>query len=266
MDLPVAVGVDGSDASLAAADWAAREALLRDRPLRVLHALPLMPHLLPSWTAPARSGAELLHEVQHLLAMRYPRLRIRTEEAHDTVTATLLAAGEDADLLVLGARGSDGFPQLRVGSTTLHLAARGGCPTVVIPPEPPGPQPREQVVVGVDARRPAEAALDFAFAAAHRYRLPLRAVHAGAAPPTGRGSEAALLAGALAFWKAAHPGVEVLEDVEHAGPGRTLVEVSGKARLLVLGRRPVGAVGLLGPVAHAVLHHAACPVAIVPDS
>ncbi|GAA2783876.1 universal stress protein [Kitasatospora paracochleata] len=266
MDLPVAVGIDGSEASLAAADWAAREALLRDRPLRVLHALPLMPHLLPARAAADRPAGDLLHEVEHILAVRHPGLRMRTEEAHDAATAALLAAGEDAELMVLGARGSGGFPELRVGSTTLQLAARTGCPIVVLPAEPPGPHLREHVLVGVDARRPAEAALRFAFAAADRYGLPLRAVHAAPVPPGDRGGEAALLAAALEPWRTAHPEVELHEDVEHAGPGRALVEASAKARLLVLGRRPVGPVVLLGPVAHAVLHHAACPVAVVPGT
>ncbi|WP_354638274.1 universal stress protein [Kitasatospora camelliae] len=266
MDLPVTVGVDGSEAALAAADWAAREALLRDRPLRVLHALPLMPHLLPVRAAADRAGGDLLHEVEHVLAMRHPGLRMRTEEVHDAATAALLAAGEDADPLVLGARGSDGFPQLRVGSTALHLAARTGCPTVLLPVDPLGPHPREHVVLGVDARRPAEGALAFAFAAAHRYGLPLRAVHAGPVPPADLGAEAELLADALTPWKAAHPEVEVLEDVERGSPGRVLTEASAKARLLVLGRRPVGPVLLLGPVVHAVLHHAACPVAVVPET
>ncbi|MEV6211832.1 universal stress protein, partial [Kitasatospora sp. NPDC051914] len=251
---------------LAAADWAAREALLRDRPLRVLHALPLMPHLLPARTAAGRPGGDLLHEVEHILAVRWPGLRMRTEEAHDVAPAALLAAGEDADLLVLGARGGDGFPELRVGSTALYLAARTGCPTVVLPAEPPGGHPREEVVVGVDARRPAEAALGFAFAAAHRYGLPLRAVHAGPVPSGEHDGEAALLGAALEPWKAARPDVEVHEDVEHAGPGRVLVDASAKARLLVLGRRPVGPVVMLGPVVHAVLHHAACPVAVVPEA
>ncbi|MEV4611579.1 universal stress protein [Kitasatospora sp. NPDC049258] len=270
MHLPVITGVDGSEASLAAADWAAREALLRDRPLRVLHALPLMPHLLPSWCAqPRPAGADLLHDVRHVLAVRHPQLAVRTEEVHDAVTSALVAAGEDAELLVLGARGSGGFPELRVGATALHIAARVGCPTVLVPLEPLGPQPREQVVIGVDARRPAEAAIEFAFEAARRYGLPLRAVDAGAAPPTegtgsGRGGESALLARVLQPWQAIHPEVQVVADIEGAGPGRVLVEASAKARLLVLGRRPTDRAGVLGPVAHAVLHHADCPVAVVP--
>ncbi|WP_030270353.1 universal stress protein [Streptomyces sp. NRRL B-24484] len=264
MDLPVTVGVDGSEAGSAAADWAAREALLRDRSLRVLHALPLMPHLLPVGAVAARPEGDLLHEVAHVLAVRHPGLRLRTEQAHDTAVPALLAAGEDADLLVLGARGNGGFPDLRLGSTALQLAARTGCPTVVLPVEAAGPHPREFVAVGVDARRPAEAALGFAFAAAHRYGLPLRAVHAGSARPAGTGGEAALLAAALEPWKALHPEVEVLADVEGGGPAGVLVDVSAKARLMVLGRRPAGAVIPLGPVVHAVLHHAGCPVAVVP--
>ncbi|MEU6239408.1 universal stress protein [Kitasatospora sp. NPDC047058] len=181
-----------------------------------------------------------------------------------------LAAAEDAELLVLGARGDGGFPDLRVGSTALHAAARAGCPTVVLPAEPLGPGAREHVVVGVDARRPAEAALAFAFGAARRYGLPLRAVHAfpgrarRQAAAGYRADEAALLARVLEPWAAAHPDVEVVPDTEPAGAGMLLVEASSKARLLVVGRHPVTPAGRLGPVAHAVLHHAGCPVAVVP--
>ncbi|MEU6238968.1 universal stress protein, partial [Kitasatospora sp. NPDC047058] len=108
MDLPVTVGVDASAAALAAADWAAGEALLRGRPLRVLHALPLMPHLLPSWTAGVvPSGHDLLQEVRHVLARRHPQVCAHTEEVHDIATAALVAAAEDAELLVLGARGDE---------------------------------------------------------------------------------------------------------------------------------------------------------------
>jgi nucleotide-binding universal stress UspA family protein len=265
MELPVAVGVDGSDTSLTAADWAAREALLRGCPLRVLHALPLMPHLLPSrsagrWPDP---GA-LLHEVRHILAVRYPQLETRTDEVHDLATVALVAAGEDAELLVVAARGAGGFPGLRVGATALHLAARAGCPTVVLPVDPPGPEPREQVVVGLDARRPAEAALEFAFAAARRHGLPLHVVHASAAGA--QNDEDELLDRALQPWQAAHPEVEAVADSTGAGVGLALVEASAKARLLVLGRRPAFLVGALGSVSHAVLHHALCPVAIVPEA
>ncbi|MFF2954125.1 universal stress protein [Kitasatospora sp. NPDC057965] len=265
MDLPVTVGVDTSEASLVAADWAAREALVRDRPLRALHALPHPAPGLPS------DGGGLLHEVRQVLAGRHPAVRLHTEEVQDVATSALGAAAEDAELLVVGARGDGGFAGLRVGSTALYLAARAGCPTVVLPAEPTGPAQREHLVVGVDARRPAEAALEFAFAAAARAGLPLRAVHATTAAaegPTagGREAEAELLARALAPWRAAHPGVEVVEVTERMAPGPVLVEASPKAALLVLGRRPTVRIGLLGPVAHAVLHHAACPVAVVPDA
>ncbi|GAA1227672.1 universal stress protein [Kitasatospora nipponensis] len=269
MDLPVTIGVDGSEASLAAADWAAREALLRGRPLRVLHALPLMPHLLPSGSRPARPAGDLLHEVRHVLAVRHPQLPVRTDEVHDAVTSALVAAGEDAELLVLGARGSGGFADLRVGSTALHVAAWAGSPTVLLPANGPGTHPREQVVVGLDARRPAEAALLFAFQAARRYGLPLRVVHAGAGPAgagEGHSGESVLLARVLEPWQAAHPEVAVIADTEDAAPGPVLVEASAKARLLVLGRRPADRAGHLGPVAHAVLHHADCPVTVVPEA
>ncbi len=38
MELPLVVGVDGSDFSLAAVDWAVDEAIRRGLPLRLVHA------------------------------------------------------------------------------------------------------------------------------------------------------------------------------------------------------------------------------------
>lgn len=271
MDLPVTVGVDGSPESLKAADLAAEEARLRQCPLRVLHALPLMPHLLPAASRQRAARRGVLADAQHVLAVRHPDLSLRADQVHDVATVALVAAAEDAGLLVLAARGSGGFPGLRVGSTALHVAGRAGCPVVVLPAGGTAPGPREQVVVGVDARRPAEAALDFAFAAASRYGLPVRALHAWASadPPEStkaRLAECELLDRAIAPWRAAHPDVQVIEDAERGGAGQVLVEASAKARLVVLGRHDGAPLGGLGPVAHAVLHHAACPVALVPGA
>ncbi|MER7756785.1 universal stress protein [Kitasatospora sp. NPDC097643] len=271
MDLPVTVGVDGSSESLRAAALAADEALLRGRALRVLHALPFMPHLLAGRDTRPRGGQwGVLEEVRHVLAVRHPELRVWAEEVHDVATAALVAAADDAELLVLAARGDGGFSGLRVGATALHVAARAGCPVVVVP-RADGPAPQDAVLVGVDARRPAEAALEFAFDLAHRHGLPLRALHAW--PPGDparrerlRRSEGELLAASLARWQDAHPDVPVIQDSEPGGAGQVLVEASAKARFVVLGRRSCLPVGRLGPVAHAVLHHAECPVAVVPDA
>ncbi|MEE1786695.1 universal stress protein [Streptomyces sp. SP17BM10] len=265
MELPVTVGVDGSSASLRAADLAAEEALLRGRGLRVLHALPLMPHLLSGRDTRPRCGERsALAQVRHVLAVRHPELAVRAEEVHDVATAALVAAAEEAELLVLAARGDGGFPGLRVGATALHVAARAGCP-VLVTPAAEDPVPRDHVLVAVNARCPAGAALDFAFDLARRHGLALRAVHAW--PPGGPGrSERELLSTALAPWRAAYPDVPLTEDDEPGGAGQVLVEASVKARFLVLGRRRSTPVGRLGPVAHAALHHAGCAVAIVPES
>jgi nucleotide-binding universal stress UspA family protein len=64
------------------------------------------------------------------------------------------------------------------------------------------------------------------------------------------------------------PTLTVTVDVVRApSVAGALVDVSAHADLLVIGaRRPVHTIGApLGHVAHAVLHHAHCPVAMVPD-
>ncbi len=74
------------------------------------------------------------------------------------------------------------------------------------------------------------------------------------------------LAAAVRPWRKRFPQVHVVEQVEMSGAGQVLLSSSTRARLLVVGRRSPGRHGLrkIGAVAHAALHHAPCPVAVVP--
>jgi nucleotide-binding universal stress UspA family protein len=76
------------------------------------------------------------------------------------------------------------------------------------------------------------------------------------------------LSDALRGWREKYPQVTVRMDVVLLHPAEALLNASRAADLLVVGRRtdPQMTEGRLGPVTHAVLHHARCPVAVVPHA
>jgi nucleotide-binding universal stress UspA family protein len=77
-----------------------------------------------------------------------------------------------------------------------------------------------------------------------------------------------LVAATLRPWCEKFPGVPVSETVSAGRAAPQLVRASTRACLVVVGRRTRDArLGAhIGPVAHAVLHHVACPVAVVPHA
>ncbi|MEV7982249.1 universal stress protein [Streptomyces sp. NPDC086519] len=293
MDHPVLAGVDGSGHSLAAAEWAAREAVLRDVPLHLVHAAPPLPGgEVPDQARETlrRVGERIVQGVLADLGARHPELRVRGEQSAGAPAEALLSLARDAGLLVVGARGSGGFDGLAVGSVALRVAAAAGCPVVVVPrrrlggfgngTRPAGAVP--QVVVGFDAHRPVAEVADFAFGAARRRGAVLRVVQSWAFPAeavsprtlfvteedraTWEDQEVLRLSDALRAPQGKCPEVTVRADVVLLHPAEALLNSSREAGLLVVGRGagPGGGEGRLGPVTHAVLHHAGCPVAVVP--
>ncbi|MBI0382141.1 universal stress protein, partial [Streptomyces albiflaviniger] len=193
VELPVVVGVDGSDAASDALDWAAEMAGRRRLPLRVVHASLWERYegYIPG-TAADRP-AERLHSEAVLAAAaeragrRVPTLKVMTDLAADDAVTALLRAGKSAEALVVGSRGRGEFASLLLGSVGLGIAARAQCPVVVVRGRPENVRgAMNRVVVGIAEReRPGEqepappsAAVAFALREARLRGVELEAVHA----------------------------------------------------------------------------------------
>ncbi|MFJ3921724.1 universal stress protein [Streptomyces sp. NPDC090022] len=290
MTRAITVGVDGSEASLAAADWAAREAEIREVPLRIVHAWlwhPLDAPVVQDEETQAEVADTMLRQAETRVAGRYPDLTVTAEVVHDTTVAALLGEAERSDILVLGSRGHGALMGFLLGSYGQQVIASSTRPVVSVRTRDERSLPAEggEIVVGQQGTpEECDAVLGFAFEAAAARGAAVRAVRAWSLPPFyayGAGSMRLVdeagglepfarkaLAQALAPWRARYPDVPVVEHVEIGSGGQVLLSAASNAQLLVVGRRarhtPVGT--RIGSVAHAALHHARCPVAVVPHA
>ncbi|MEV0123716.1 universal stress protein [Streptomyces sp. NPDC050703] len=285
----IAVGVDGSDEALAAVDWAAREASLRGLPLRIVHAWlwqPLDVPIVQDKDAQAASAEAVLRDAATRVAEEYPDLALSTEVVEDTPVTALVSEAERHAMLVLGSRGHGALLGFLLGSYGQQVIAAATRPVVSVRArEGAAPPESGEVVVGQQGTaEESDAVLRFAFEAAAARGATLRAVRAWSLPPLYAYSPGSLalvdeagglesfekqaLAHVLAPWRSRFPDVPVIEHVEIGSGGQVLLSAASRAGLLVVGRRvrraPVGA--RIGSVAHAALHHAACPVAVVPHA
>lgn len=295
----VTAGVDGSPEGLAAAHWAAQEALRRGVALSLVHAW--QRHARPAPCVPLGStehewAEHLLGEAVDSVRAAHPTLTVVGRTICDSAVSALLSAAGEAELLVLGSRGLGRTAGFVTGSVSQRVAGRAGCPVVLVragrcaaddhlpavdgvAPEEIPETPYRAVVLGLDVARPCDELISFAFEAAHQRDTELRVVHVFKAPPADAASpplsgperlaaEEHAVVAALRPWCEKYPRVPVAETVVEGRTAVELVRAATGAGLVVVGRRAGGAgPGThTGPVAHAVLHHAGCPVAVVPHA
>lgn len=279
---PVVVGTDGSDHATRAVRWAAGEAAARSRPLRIVYATATghgRPNLSQADSRQIEGFVEgMLEEAAALAGRLAPAVPVTTAVCENEPAASLIGEAGPEGTIVVGSRGRGGFASLLVGSDSLRVAARSPVPVVVVPSgddrEPAG------VVLAAARDEGDEEALRVAAALAARDGASLRVLSAWVffenigsmammldSVDRLAADQATATARLVAPVRKDFPGLTVSEHVVRAGSvSGVLVAATADADVIVIGSRrrshPIGSP--LGHVTHAVLHHAHCPVVLVP--
>ncbi|WP_405748117.1 universal stress protein [Streptomyces canus] len=290
MTRPITAGIDGTEESLAALDWAAREAVRRDVALRVVHAWRFQPYEgIDAGDRDTQEGwaRDAVGEAVRTVTGRHTGLDVSTEVVEGGSVDVLVAAAADAELLVLGSRGHGPVVGFLLGSVGQQVIAEAARPVVLVRAgdQVTAEASGREIVVGQEGE-PEDSAdvLRFAFETAAARGATVRAVRAWTLPPVFAYSPGSLrlldeagglepyekkaLALALQPWRERFPEVPVVEHIEMGSAGQVLLSVTARAQLMVVGRRArrTAAGARIGSVAHGVLHHADCPVAVVPHT
>ena len=144
--LPIVVGIDGSEDSKDALRWAARQAELTATTLTVVTTWQLPVSFGTVWQMPATYGKS--HDLSQVdfSADAKKTLDAALEEvvgagAHVAVTPqlvnghaapVLIEASRHAALLVVGRSGHGGFAGMLIGSVSQHCVSHAACPVVVV--------------------------------------------------------------------------------------------------------------------------------------
>lgn len=136
----IVVGIDNSDASIAALEWAINEAKLRNCHLDVV----------VSWDYPIMAAAEPVMVQTPDRDLLVNSARVTAERVATNVGLAsagidysvhtpegrpgeeLVAMAADADLLVVGTHGSGTFKQLILGSVSNYCSHHSTCPVVLV--------------------------------------------------------------------------------------------------------------------------------------
>lgn len=130
------MGIDGSPSSLAALEWAARQAELTGSVLVVVTTWEwpsvgaLLP--LPEGYDPADGARSLFEDVLGKLREVHPDVVVRPFIAEGHPAPVLERASQVADLLVVGCSGHGEFAGMLLGSVSMHCVLHARCPVVVV--------------------------------------------------------------------------------------------------------------------------------------
>ncbi|MEU7486986.1 universal stress protein [Streptomyces sp. NPDC042319] len=285
----VVVGFDGSAHAERALDRAADEARRRGTALEILAGWPWPKRPLPGYGVQDDEGKLLYSSARRMMDGAVARARSRAPNTTmipslttESAAEALLRCGRTASLTVVGTRGHGGFAGLLLGSVSLRVAAHCTSPVMVVRGDVD--RVRDTIILGLASEAETDVkALRFAFDEAARRDAGLRVLHAWRSPaprsdqarPSQLGwddveglrkAAEAVPQYAVASLAQEYADVRASATAVCQSPPQAIVEASREADAIILAvhRRPRHFGLQLGPVTHAALHHAHCPVVLVP--
>jgi nucleotide-binding universal stress UspA family protein len=133
----IVVGVDGSASSLAALDWAARQAEFTGSSLELVMAWEWpttygAPFAFATDWNPAADAGKVLDDAVATVRAAHPSVDIHSTVVEGHPALALVRASKGAQLLVVGCRGHGEFAGMLLGSVSEHCVTNSHCPVLVL--------------------------------------------------------------------------------------------------------------------------------------
>lgn len=270
----VVVGVDGSRSALAAASWAAEEAVARGVPLRLVSVVD--ESVAHDGAAAGRALATAEVAVRKGLAAAgssTTHTRVELEVLRGRPVHRLLDAGRGATMLCIGSVGTAGATSGRLGSTAIGLAEGAHCPVAIVRQPRPSSAQHRSVVVELDSSSDGDALLRLGIEEALLRHAPLvvisvwRAgvtdVHDAHAVAEQNRRIRAQVNRRLACTRRRHPELEVEPLAVRGTLLNYLAHQHDSIQLLLIGRRRAhGVAEMIGTSGHAALRDSDCAVLV----
>jgi nucleotide-binding universal stress UspA family protein len=252
--LGVIVGIDGSQAAIRAARWAADEAFDRGVPLRLLAVVKATHPTSDDYYRDIRHAESALQAAQAAVEAMGKPVKIETGILRGPPGASLVGQSRDADMVCIGSVGIGRYSRSLLGSTATEVAEQAHCPVAVIRLLPDQP-PREidWIVVAVGDTPDNDTVVDQAMREAQLRTLPVLAI--GTAPGE--------LDNHLQPWRRWYPDVQISPVTAGTDVARFLKDNGDWVPLAVIGSAEAGKLAqILGPH-DSVFRHAQASVLIV---
>ena len=263
---PVVVGVDGSDAAIGAAEWAADEAVHHDVPLRLVYVIQIPDGPMSSDRANAAEhdyAESSLHAARLAVEETGLPVKIDTAVLYGDVDCALIAESRSATLICAGSVGIGRVANMVLGSTAAILAEEAHCPVAIIRRDEKSPPLVAGLIAVVVEDRPGNRdVVGCAMEEARVRQAPVLALCVGrrALFERSRDKFYRRLDGLLRRF----PDVEVEVVTTRLGVTRYLQERIGAVQLIVIDSGDAGRVTqLVGPHGLPILRHADCSVLVV---
>jgi nucleotide-binding universal stress UspA family protein len=133
----IVVGVDGSESSIRALEWAVQQSELTGIDLEVITTWEWPSSYgfglaIPEGWDPSQDAQKVVDQALEPILQAHPGVKIRSTIIEGHPAPALVEASKGADLLVVGSRGHGEFAGMLLGSVSEHCVTNAHCPVLVL--------------------------------------------------------------------------------------------------------------------------------------
>ncbi len=260
---PIIVGIDGSQAAIAAALWGVDEAISRGVPLRLVSIMKQTHPSPDDFTSDLVHAETSLRGAQFAVEAGHKSVKIETEIPRGPAGPVLVEASRDAEMICVGSLGIGRYARSILGSTATELAETAHCPVAVLRTKLDQPPPDiNWIVVRMTDATDNDAVVNYAAWEARLRRAPMLVL--GGRPEELTEHADGAFERRVQDWRQRHPEVRVYPiTTKHAIAGFLSANHERVQLAVISGAEADQLARLIGPAGHPLFRHPDCSVLVV---